>query len=103
MTVKEKKLLAVGAGAGILASAVLVALLTSNSIQGYAAEKTPPASMATARPNAAAAQPESDQGTQPGTTLELTPAEITAAGVQVAQVQSAVLKTNIDSFGRVEQ
>ena len=81
MTVKEKKLLALGAGAGILASAVLAALLTNNSIHGYAAEKTPPASTGTARPNTAAAVPESDLGTQPGTTLELTPAEITAAGV----------------------
>ncbi len=103
MTVKEKKLLALGAGAGMLASALLVALLTSNSIHGYAAEKTPPAPMGAARSSAAVAQPESDPGTQPGTTLELTPAEITAAEVQVAEVQSAILKTNIDSFGRVEQ
>jgi Cu(I)/Ag(I) efflux system membrane fusion protein len=103
MTVKEKKLLALGAGAGVLASALLVATLTNSGIRGYAAEKTPSPSMGTARPRVAASQPESDPGTQPGTTLELTPAEITAAGVQVAEVQSAVLKTNIDSFGRVEQ
>jgi Cu(I)/Ag(I) efflux system membrane fusion protein len=103
MTVKEKKLLALGAGAGILASAVLLALLMRDSIHGYAAEKTPPTPMGAARSSSAVAQPESDPGTQPGTTLELTPAEITAAGVQVAEVQSAILKTNIDSFGRVEQ
>ena len=42
-------------------------------------------------------------GTQPGATLELTPAEITAAGVQVAEVRTEALKTDIDSFGRVEQ
>ena len=33
----------------------------------------------------------------------MTPAEITAAGVQVAEVRTAALKTSIDSFGRVEQ
>jgi RND family efflux transporter MFP subunit len=52
---------------------------------------------------AVAALPDADSGTQPGATLELTPAEITAAGVQVAEVRTAALKTNIDSFGRVEQ
>jgi len=52
---------------------------------------------------AATAQPDADQGTQPGTTLELTPAEITAAGVQVAEVRTAMLITDIDTFGRVER
>jgi RND family efflux transporter MFP subunit len=45
----------------------------------------------------------SDSGTQQGTTVELSPAEITAAGVQVAEVRTAMLKTDIDAFGRVEQ
>jgi len=35
--------------------------------------------------------------------VELTPAEITAAGVQVAEVRTALLKTDIAAFGRVEQ
>ena len=35
--------------------------------------------------------------------VELTPAEITAAGVQVAEVRTAALKTDIAAFGRVEQ
>jgi len=43
------------------------------------------------------------QGTEPGTMVELTPAEITAAGVQVAEVRTAALKTDIAAFGRVEQ
>ncbi len=49
------------------------------------------------------ASPASAAGTQPGTTVELSPAEITAAGVQVADVRTALLKTDIDAFGRVEQ
>jgi hypothetical protein len=49
------------------------------------------------------ASPATAAGTQPGTTVELSPAEITAAGVQVAEVRTALLKTDIDAFGRVEQ
>ena len=49
------------------------------------------------------ASPTSAPGTQPGTTVELSPAEITAAGVQVAEVRTALLKMDIDAFGRVEQ
>jgi RND family efflux transporter MFP subunit len=102
MTAKEKKLIALGAGAGIVVTAVVVALLTGRDLHTYAAEGTPPPAMHTPQP--AAAQPlDANQGTQPGATLELTPAEITAAGVQVAEVRTAALKTDIDSFGRVEQ
>ena len=100
MTTRERQLIAVGTGTGVLASALVFGLLTHGNIRTYAAEKT---HSSTASMPAAAAQPESDPGTQPGTTLELTPAEITAAGVQVAEVRSAILETDIDSFGRVEQ
>lgn len=101
MTPKEKKLIAIGAGGGILATAVFAGLLAYTGARSFAAEAThPPAlqSMAAARQPAA-----DDQGTQPGTTLSLTPAEITAAGVQVAEVRTVALKTDIASFGRVEQ
>jgi RND family efflux transporter MFP subunit len=99
MTTREKKLIAIGAGAGIVATALAVALMIGRE-RTYAAEATPPAH---ATQPAATAPLDADPGTQPGATLELTPAEITAAGVQVAEVRSAALKTNIDSFGRVEQ
>jgi Cu(I)/Ag(I) efflux system membrane fusion protein len=102
MTSKEKKLIAMGAGAGVLATALVVGFFTQKEARTFAAEATPPSHVAT-QSNAVAPQPMADTGTQPGTTLELTPAEITAAGVQVAEVRTAALKTNIDSFGRVEQ
>ena len=101
MTAKEKKLIALGAGAGIVVTTLAVALMLSRD-RTYAAETTPPPLMRATQP-AATAQPDADPGTQPGATLELTPAEITAAGVQIAEVRTAALKTNIDSFGRVEQ
>jgi RND family efflux transporter MFP subunit len=69
----------------------------------YAAEASPAATNAGARHIVATRESKPDDGTQPGTTLELTPAEITAAGVQVAEVRTAALKTDVDSFGRVEQ
>ena len=99
MNTREKKLIAIGAGTGILATALAVALVMDRG-HIYAAEttKTP-----TAGQPLAAAPTAQDEGTQPGATLSLTPAEITAAGVQVAEVRTATLKTDIDSFGRVEQ
>jgi Cu(I)/Ag(I) efflux system membrane fusion protein len=102
MNAKEKKLVAIGAGVGVLASALVVGFVMRREMSTYAAEKAS-SSMSTTQPMAAAKQPVADQGTQPGTTLELTPAEITAAGVQVAEVRAAVLKTDIAAFGRVEQ
>ena len=101
MTTKEKKLVAIGAGCGLLAAAVAAGLLAYTGTRSFAAEKTLPPAM----PSMAAAPlpAANDQGTQPGATLSLTPAEITAAGVQVAEVRTAALKTDIASFGRVEQ
>ena len=101
MTVNEKKIFVMGTGAGLLVAVLVVAILVVSGHHTYAAGTTSPASMAM-KPSAAA-QPSADQGTQPGTTLELTAAEITAAGVQVAEVRTAALKTDIDAFGRVEQ
>jgi Cu(I)/Ag(I) efflux system membrane fusion protein/cobalt-zinc-cadmium efflux system membrane fusion protein len=102
MTANEKKIFVMGTGAGLLVAVLVVAILVVSGHHTYAAGTTSPTSM-TMKPSAAAAQPSADQGTQPGTTLELTAAEITAAGVQVAEVRTAALKTDIDAFGRVEQ
>jgi len=102
MTANEKKLVAMGAGAGVLVTAIAVALLMDGGVRTYAREKMSHG----AEPAAAAApvrQPVADEGTAPGTTVELSPDEISAAGVQVADVKTAMLKTDIAAFGRVEQ
>jgi RND family efflux transporter MFP subunit len=102
MTTREKKLIAAGAGAGILTVALALGVLGARGTHfittapGIAADQPATA----AQPDASAA---TSPGTQPGTTVELSPAEITAAGVQVAEVRTALLKTDIDAFGRVEQ
>ncbi len=104
MTSRETKLIGLGAGAGTLLVALVVALLAVRGEHIFAGE-----AKAGAIPNtpAQAARPvkpqDMDTGTMPGTTVELSPAEITAAGVQVADVRTAMLKTDIDAFGRVEQ
>jgi len=105
MTVKEKKLFALGAGAGVVAAVLAVWALASRDNHAFVSAAILPA---TAQPQAvqrprAESQPAVQSGTQPGTTVELSPAEITAAGVQVAEVRTAMLKTGIDAFGRVEQ
>ena len=104
MTSREKKLFAFGAGVGIVAAGVVAAVLITRNIHPFASHASPIPQMQTdkaARPDSQATAKQ--QGTQPGTTLQLTPDEMTAAGVQVAAVGTAMLKTNIDAFGRVEQ
>jgi RND family efflux transporter MFP subunit len=98
MTPKEKKLFALGAGAGVLAAALVVGVVTVKQMRSVAAASSAPSPAARS-----SADQSRQQGTEPGTVVELTPAEITAAGVQVAEVQTAMLKSGIDAFGRVEQ
>ena len=98
MTMKEKKLFAFGVSVGVLSAALVVGFLTAR-------EMHPVAAAANSANPAASTQDKSNtqQGTEPGTVVELTPAEITSAGVQVAEVRTAALKTDIAAFGRVEQ
>ncbi len=104
MTGREKKLFAFGAGVGILAAGLAAATLVTRSIHLF---PTQPSFIVQAHADKAARVDSKatakQQGTQPGTTLQLTSDEMTAAGVQVAAVGTAMLKTNIDAFGRVEQ
>jgi multidrug efflux pump subunit AcrA (membrane-fusion protein) len=102
MTSRDKKLIAIGASAGVLAAALAVGILIIREQPSFASMITRSA----AKPGAAMPQDavrEKDQGTQPGTTIQLSPSEITAAGVQIAEVRTAALKTDIAAFGRVEQ
>ncbi|MFZ1083968.1 MAG: efflux RND transporter periplasmic adaptor subunit [Terracidiphilus sp.] len=98
MTTNEKKLFAFGVGAGILSAALVAGFLVTRSVRPVAAA----ANMASPAASTLYKSP-AQQGTEPGTMVELTPAEITAAGVQVAEVRTVALKTDIAAFGRVEQ
>jgi len=102
MIAREKKLIAIGAGTGILAAALAVGVLALRELPSLASGPSIPSSV-----HPGASQAETAQavqvGTQPGSTVQLSPSEITAAGVQVADVRTATLKTDIAAFGRVEQ
>jgi RND family efflux transporter MFP subunit len=100
MTSKEKRLFALGGGAGVLVAALVAGVLVAKQIRPVVASSEAARPAATARTSAGQT---AQQGTEPGTTVELSPAEITAAGVQVAEVRTAALKTDIAAFGRVEQ
>ena len=100
MTAKEKRLFAMGVGAGVLVAALVAGVMSVREMRSVAAASNASAPAIAAR---SGADPSREQGTAPGTTAELTPAEITAAGVQVAEVRTATLKSGIDAFGRVEQ
>jgi len=102
MTAREKKLIAVGAGAGILIAVLVVGILAVRERSSFAAGTITPSAMSTGDVNADHGQT-TQSGTQPGATVQLSPTEVTAAGVQVAEVRTATLKTDIAAFGRVEQ
>jgi len=102
MTAKETRLLASGAAAGVLFMVLISALIAARAGHFFASE-TAVSAPQPGTPSCAATPPSTTTGTQPGTTVELSPAEITAAGVQVAEVRTAMLRTDIDAFGRVEQ
>jgi membrane fusion protein, copper/silver efflux system len=100
MTSREKKLFALGGGAGILLAVLIAGVLAVKGTRPVVASSEAARPAATDRADAGQTV---QQGTEPGTTVELSPAEITAAGVQVAEVRTATLKSGIDAFGRVEQ
>ena len=101
MTPREKKLIALGVAVGILTALLVVGILAIREFPSLAAARTLP-ELPTADSAQGAAHVK-ESGTQPGASVELSPAEITAAGVQVADVRTATLKTDIAAFGRVEQ
>ncbi|MGD0097818.1 MAG: efflux RND transporter periplasmic adaptor subunit [Terracidiphilus sp.] len=100
MTAKENRLFAAGVGAGLVVAALVAGLTAVRAMHGVTAASSASASADTTR---ATVDLSRDQGTQPGTAIQMTPVEMTAAGVQVAEVQTAALKSGIDAFGRVEQ
>jgi Cu(I)/Ag(I) efflux system membrane fusion protein len=101
MTKREVKLIGIGIGAGVLATGAIW-LVNLHGLTRIATEPTV-AAAGPAGNSKSEAVAQAAMGTEPGTTVELSPAEITAAGIQVAEVKTAVLKTDIDAFGRVEQ
>jgi RND family efflux transporter MFP subunit len=101
MTVNEKKVFISGALSGLLIAALAVGLFVARELHSQAAEHDQ-ASAPAARP-ATGTNTERQAESTPPSVLQLSPAEITAAGVQVAEARVQRLKTDIEAFGRVEQ
>jgi membrane fusion protein, copper/silver efflux system len=100
MTGKERNVFIAGAASGLLIAVLGVGAFVARELHSQAAEHNhamaAPQPAADASPNIAAAP-------EPASSLQLSPEEITAAGVQVAEARVQRLKTDIESFGRVEQ
>lgn len=100
MNSREKKLVLVGSFFGaVIAIAVMTMLFFQSDSVKAAMQSHDHTSVPTSREKT---EPMS-VGTDPGTTVQLDPDEINAAGVQLATVSSARLKSSIESVGRVEQ
>jgi RND family efflux transporter MFP subunit len=101
MTGKDRNVFIAGAASGLLIAMLGVGAFVARELHSQAAEHNH-ASMS-APQSAADTSPTVATVTEPASTLQLSPEEITAAGVQVAEVRVQRLKTDIESFGRVEQ
>lgn len=97
MTSKERIFLIAGVGIGVLTAALAMGAM---AFQGEHRHALPSPQQATTQPGP---QNSANEGTQPGSTVELSPEEINAAGVQVVEVVKKRLKTELEAFGRVEQ
>jgi RND family efflux transporter MFP subunit len=100
MIARDKRLLLIGVFAGIVIAVAFMAIFffreqsAKAAMQGHDHVK-----LSSARDTSDPAS----AGTEPGTTVQLDPDEIDAAGVQLAKVSTARLTTSVDSVGRVEQ
>jgi multidrug efflux pump subunit AcrA (membrane-fusion protein) len=100
MNAREKKFLFSGIGAGVLGAAIALGAYTMNDQHARHSHdaETKQTAAPTAQQQAATEQVQNVVGG-----VQLSPDEINAAGVQLAEVRTARLSTNVDAFGRVEQ
>lgn len=100
MISRDKKLLLVGMLAGAVIAGALIAVFFLRQESAKAAMQSD-AQM----PSNSAIQTNgmTPVGTEPGTTVQLAPDEINAAGVQLAKVTTARITTTVETVGRVEQ
>ncbi len=97
MNDREKRFLGIGLGAGLS-----LALAIGGAIAAVEhGSHTPPNDVVPASPTARTT--DTDAGTMPGETVQLTADDQKAAGVQIAAVRRQHLVTTVDAFGRVEE
>ena len=100
MISRDKKLLLAGMLAGVLFAGSIVTAFFLRQESANAAQQGDGhvLSNSTGQKNDTA-----PLGTEPGTTVQLDPDEINAAGVQLAKVTTARITTTVETVGRVEQ
>lgn len=101
MTRKERNVFIAGAASGLLVAMFGVTTFAVRELRSQAAEHNH-APMSSPQP-ATDTSPNDLGHTESASSLQLSPEEITAAGVQTAEARVERLKTDIESFGRVEQ
>src|SRR3954468_7529918 len=101
MNAREKKFLFGGIGAGVLGAAIALGAYTMN--EQHAQHSHDAAAMQATAPTEQQQQAATTQVQNVVGGVQLSPDEINAAGVQLAEVRTARLSTNVDAFGRVEQ
>ena len=101
MITKDRKVFVAGALTGLLLALFVVAMFLLRETKTLAAEHD----HASAATDVAqkASKPMPNEADEPASSIELSPEEITAAGVQVAEARMERLKNDVEAFGRVEQ
>lgn len=100
MISRDKKLLLIGMLAGLL----LAGFVTTVFFMRQESAKAAMQNAGQIHSNPAAEKNDiTPVGTEPGTTVQLDPDEINAAGVQLAKVTTARITTTVEAVGRVEQ
>lgn len=102
MNGREKKFLSVGLGLGLILA--VAAFGAVSVVQHYHGGATVASATAASSDADASAGTQSDElATAPGSTVELSPQEQEAAGVQVSAVRRQKFVSALDAFGRVEE
>jgi Cu(I)/Ag(I) efflux system membrane fusion protein len=100
MNSRERKFLVSGIGAGLLAGAVTLGAFVASDAQ-HTVRHAHRESATSQTPTASSSA--SGDADNVVSAIKLSSDEINAAGVQIAEVHLAKLKTDVDAFGRVEQ
>ena len=101
MIAKEKKIFVAGILGGLAIAGLIAAMFLMREVKSQAAEHDRGGMAMKSTPKESRSK--TDEPAEPASSIELSPEEITAAGVQVAEARMERLKNDIEAFGRVEQ
>jgi Cu(I)/Ag(I) efflux system membrane fusion protein len=103
MNSREKKILMAGAALGVVLAAVLMGAYAFQGGHKHGNETALPVAQKSAMTQPTDAGEGARATSEAVAAVQLTPEEMSAAGVQMVAVKRGRLKTDVDAFGRVEQ